>query len=285
MQVYSHPIFATQGSDFPGMENPQRIKNVWPLINESERVYSREYDSDPHTLSQIEEVHRYLEELKYRGPGYIAIDDEEETFIDRLSYRTAIAAVVTSIYAAEAEGFALIRPPGHHAHKDYTHGFCLLNNMALTAKHLLKNGERVLILDLDIHHGCGTEDILQKENDVKMISLYQRETKRDWPASDHFIYAQNCTHIPLIGEINDTKYMHVFDEQVLPQIKSFEGSIIGISLGLDTFENEVFGWHLTEKTLKHIRQRLKGQRLFALLEGGYKPRTIQKGLEAFLQDP
>ncbi|MDP3728479.1 MAG: hypothetical protein Q8R18_03425 [bacterium] len=284
MEIYSHPIFSVQGRDFPGQEHPNRLSRVWNLVQETERVYSRDHDQDPEIRSKIEDVHNYIDTIQYTGPSYTTIDEERETFIDRLTYRAGIAAVVTSIYAAQAEGFALVRPPGHHAHADYTHGFCIFNNMAIAAKQLLKDGERVLVLDLDIHHGCGTEELLKKEPDAKMISLYQRGTKRDWPANNHFTYAKNCDHIPIKGEVHDKRYCKIFDK-ILPTIDAFQPTIIGVSLGLDTFEGEAYAWNLTGKSLQHIRQRLKGRRIFAILEGGYTEIAIEQGLAAFIEDP
>lgn len=285
MQVYSHPIFNIQGRDFPGVEHPNRLSRVWNLMQLAERVYSRDDDQDPEIRSRIEDLHNYIDSIHFTGPGYTSIDEEKETFIDRLTYRAAITAAVTSMHAAEAEGFALVRPPGHHAHADYTHGFCIFNNMALAVNQLINNGERVLVLDIDIHHGCGTEELLEKEKDAKMISLYQRGTKRDWPKKDHFSYAENCQHIPLIGEMNDKRYCKIIDEQVLPSIEKYNPEIIGVSLGLDTFQGELYGWNLTEKSLSHIRKRLKGRRIFGILEGGYTEKALEYGIEAFLEDP
>ena len=285
MDIYSHPMFRIQGATFPGPEHPDRLNLVEELIANAERAYTSEIDEDPEIRAQIEELHSYQDTLQFSGAGTESIDEEGETFIDRLSYRTAIAAAVTSIYTAEAQGFALVRPPGHHAHAAYTHGFCLLNNMALATKNLLKNGERVLVLDLDIHHGCGTEELLEKEPDACMISLYQRNTKRDWPPNEHFLYAKNCQHIPLTGRVDDLQYCTLFEKTVMPSIERFQPTIIGVSLGLDTFQEENYGWKLSKRTIKEIRKFLKGRNIFGILEGGYTEEAVRDGIEAFIEDP
>lgn len=283
MQVYSHTLFFTQGAQFLGREHPQRLENCRTLLRNAEQVFSSGDEEDPHLLEEIMQMHDYLEDLHfYEKRGYKTIDDEEETFVDRLSLKTAIAAVSTSMYAAEARGFALVRPPGHHAHRSFTHGYCLLNNMALAVQRLLGNGERVLVLDLDVHHGCGTEELLENEKDACMISIYQKDI---WPKDPHYVYADNCLHIPLEGKIADKQYLEAFQRRVLPAIESFKPSIIGLSLGLDTFDDEQFAWQLTTKSIQEIRKALKTWPVFGILEGGYEAENVQKGIEAFLEEP
>ena len=154
--------------------------------------------------------------------------------------------------------------------------------MAIATKNLLENGERVLVLDLDVHHGCGTEELLAEEKEAHIISLYQ---KNIWPEQNHFLYADNCTHIPLDGKVNDEKYIQAFKERVLPEIEAWDPSIIGISLGLDTFAEEQFGWELTKDTIKTIRELVKRREIFGILEGGYTKQAVQEGVSAFLEDP
>ena len=282
MDIYSHPIFLVQGNAFSGPENPERFSTSRRFVENAERGYSKGDDEDPEMLSKIESMHSYLEELRLVGAGYKAIDHEKETLVDRLSYRTAIAAAMTAIYAAEARGFALVRPPGHHAHRDFTHGYCLLNNMALATKQLIENGERVLVLDLDVHHGCGTEELLESERDVQMISLYKKGL---WPKEDHFANADNCLHLALEDSMTDERYLRIFADSALPAINSFDPTVIGISLGLDTFAEEKFGWELTPKVLRTVRQLLRRRQLFGVLEGGYYPGSVSTGLAAFTTDP
>src|SRR3989344_5976540 len=148
MNVYSHPLFYIQGSGFPGPEHPDRLMGLRGIIEHAERAYSKADENDADLLAKIESVHSYVDSLRISRGRQTTVDAEEETFIDYQSFRTACAAVATSIYAAEAHGFALVRPPGHHAHRDFTHGFCLLNNMAIATKHLMECGEKGLVLDL-----------------------------------------------------------------------------------------------------------------------------------------
>ncbi len=281
MEIYSHPLFLEQGKANPGKEHPERLSLLEDIVFSSEHIFSLGDEEDPELLARIEAMHSYREDLQFQDAGE-AIDDEKETFVDSLAYKAACAGVATSIYAAEAHGFALVRPPGHHAHRELTHGYCLFNNMALAAKTLLENGERVLVLDLDVHHGCGTEELLADEEDACMISIYQ---KNIWPEANHFAYAQNCTHIPLSGRIRDAEYLHIFEKQVLPEIEEWNPSVIGVSLGLDTFSDEQFGWELTAHAIKRIRQLLKRKQLFAILEGGYTEQAVFDGVCAFLKEP
>ena len=282
MKIYSHPLFHAQGRDFPGLENRDRFFRLRRMVEEAERVFSKGDEENADLRERIESVHTYVDDVRMSGPEIEAIDHEKETFIDRLSYRTACAAAATSIHAARAEGFALVRPPGHHAHREYTHGFCLLNNMALAVHALEEDGERILVLDLDVHHGCGTEELLDGKKDVAMISIYKKDL---WPGDKHLRYAENCTHISLDGKVQDDRYIHVFESEVMPKIDSFNPTIIGVSLGLDTFLEEGFGFDLTSRSITKIRELLKGKKIFGILEGGYTHPSLKNGIEAFLEDP
>lgn len=280
MNVYSHPLFSVQGRDFPGPEHPDRFIHLRRRIEQGERAYNKGDEDNADLQTRIEAAHSYAEELRFRGGGIRAIDHEGETFIDRLSYRTACAAVATSIYAAEARGFALVRPPGHHAHHSFTHGFCLFNNMAIATRALLENGERVLVLDLDVHHGCGTEELLEGQEDARMISLYQKDI---WPKDEHYTYAENCIHLPLEGKVDDRKYMGIFQREVLPKIEEWDPTVIGVSLGLDTFIEESYGWKLTVQSIREIKRMLGRWQMFGILEGGYTPGAIRAGVTAFIE--
>jgi len=282
MKIYSHPIFRVQGRDFPGREHPDRLEGLSITVQNAEHAFSEDDEESADYIEQIGELHDYVEDLRHRGHDYRSIDEEGETFVDRLSYRAAMAAAITSIHAAEERGFALVRPPGHHAHQDKTHGFCLLNNMAIAAKHLIKNGERVLVLDVDVHHGCGTEELLQNEKDAYMISMY---SKGLWPSEEHFVHARNCLHIPLEGVVNDKRYGRVLTEQVMPKIETFNPTVIGVSLGLDTFADEQYGWQLTKKAIKNLRRCIDRKDLFGVLEGGYTCDAVRRGVLSFTNDP
>ncbi|MBM3204308.1 histone deacetylase family protein [Candidatus Woesearchaeota archaeon] len=282
MQLYSHPLFLAQGRDFPGDENSDRLFALRQIIEQAERAFRRGDEENVELIERLERHHSYISDLKVRGPMIQCIDEERETFIDRLSYRTACAAAATSIDAALCEGFALVRPPGHHAHRDFTHGFCLVNNMVIAIEALLENGERPLVLDIDIHHGCGTEELLEEKEDVYMISPYQEGL---WPGTNHFCYASNCLHIPLTETLTDRRYQQMFETQVMPAIENWEPSIIGVSLGVDTFYDDKYGGKLSAQTIRRIRQHLKGRRVFGILEGGYTDHSLSEGIHAFLEEP
>ncbi|MBI5797747.1 hypothetical protein HZA98_02480 [Candidatus Woesearchaeota archaeon] len=281
MQIYSHPLFLAEGNNFPGKETPRRLEDLEEHVLSSERAFNRGDEEDPELLERITSVHSYLDDLRVIGPQVETIDEEEETHTDRLSYRTAIAAVATSILAAEMEAFALVRPPGHHAHKDKAHGFCLLNNMAIAALYCAEQGKKVLVLDVDVHHGCGTEEILAGEECAKMISLYKREL---WPGKKDFTYAKNCTHLAMGGAMNNKRFLKIIQERVMPEIYAWKPDIIGVSLGLDTFADEQFGWELDEHAITTLRETLKPYRIFGILEGGYISESIYRGVQAFTKD-
>ena len=152
--------------------------------------------------------------------------------------------------------------------------------MAIATKHLLEQGERVLVLDLDIHHGCGTEELLEEEKNAHIISLYQQGI---WPGDKHYTFAANCTHLPIEGTVDDKRYLNILREQVLPEIDAWNPTRIGVSLGFDTFIGEQFGWNLTAETIRTIKKMLKERSTFAILEGGYTPSAVRAGIEALIE--
>ena len=214
---------------------------------------------DPKILKTIRKTHRYglrFQTKNVKTPE--TIDNEDETFFDRNTFRAAYLAVANSLEAAKnasIEGtFALVRPPGHHAHRDYTHGFCIFNNMAIVAKYLSHRRERVLVLDLDIHHGCGTEELLEAERNVNMVSIYQ---KNIWPGNEHYKFARNCVHIPLDNKVNDERFQRIIQRNVVRQLNRVQPSVVGISLGIDTFDEENLGWKLTTDSIIKLQEILR----------------------------
>ena len=121
------------------------------------------------------------------------------------SYDALIISVGLSILASKQGDFALTRPPGHHAHKNYGAGFCIYNNMAIACKNLLSEGKRVAVLDLDGHRGDGTQDILKDENNFFHCSLHQ---KNAYPGPGEF-YSNNAINIALENPVERGELDHV----------------------------------------------------------------------------
>jgi acetoin utilization deacetylase AcuC-like enzyme len=223
--------------------------------------------------------------------------DKEDTVVSDKSYNVARLAAGGTMKAADIvmkekyeNAFALVRPPGHHAGADYPMGFCIFNNVAVAAAHLLKNFDldRVLILDIDAHHGNGTQEIYFRSNKVLYISLHEDPIEfpltgfADEVGEDKGLgYTVN---IPLPYGTGDKIYLQAFHQIAKPIINQYSPQFILVSTGFDTHYLDPIGNLYTsarsyteifdsilEVTSKHCHGKL-----VAVLEGGYNLRFLGK---------
>jgi len=182
-----------------------------------------------------------------------------------LSVGAAIAAMESSIKGRSA--FSLMRPPGHHAGGDFLGGFCYFNNIAVAVSKAVLLGNRVAILDIDAHHGNGTQDIFEGHKDVLYISLHQVPL---YPGTG--LKSQgNCLNYPLKPGITEEAYLSVLGEAITKVLK-FSPSLLAISAGFDTYEGDpLTNIALKKESYRRIRELIAALKInfFAVLEGGY----------------
>ena len=215
--------------------------------------------------------------------------DTPDVQLSRQSFDTALLAaggllqLVDEIVLGRADnGFALVRPPGHHAEKNAALGFCIFNNIAIAARYLQQHYglEKILILDWDVHHGNGTQHTFEEDPTVCYISLHQyphypgtgavSETGRGRGQGTTLNY-------PMMAGSGDTEYRAAFAEKILPTINVFRPEAVLISAGFDAHRadplgainltSDCYGW-MTERLLEAADQHAGG-RLISVLEGGY----------------
>jgi acetoin utilization deacetylase AcuC-like enzyme len=244
-------------------ENPIRVRQA------AEKLKSQGYKfQEP---EPVEEKHL----LKAHSAQYIQ-DLKEETIADpdtpaiKDIYKYATLAAGGAIEAAETHGFSLMRPPGHHAGINgaalgaTTRGFCYLNNIAIAVKHL---NQPTLILDIDGHHGNGTQEILQNSKKYTYISLHLDQA---YPHTGH-TSTENIHNYPLPHDCGEEIYLKTLDK-ALETINLEEFNLLAVSAGFDTHQGDLASMGLTENTYNLIGQRIASLNLptFYVLEGGYR---------------
>ncbi len=197
-----------------------------------------------------------------------------EIELNPLSYKAACQAVGLSVKAAENGDFAVIRPPGHHAHRDKASGFCLFNNIAIATQVLVNQGKRVFIFDIDGHHGDGTQSIFYDNKQVFFCSIHQQNT---YPFTGTFMEIGSgdgfgCTlNIPIPEKSGEKDFLKAVDKAIGVALK-FKPDVIAVSAGFDGYRKDRllglnFSLHSYYECGYKLRKTFKN--VFAVLEGGY----------------
>jgi len=216
--------------------------------------------------------------------------------IARLAAGGAMALGDAVIDGRIGNGFALLRPPGHHAEKDTALGFCLFNNIAILARYVQKHHgmDKVLIVDFDVHHGNGTQHTFESDPSVLYVSLHQYPY---YPGTGSFSETGtgrgtgatlNC---PMPAGAGDLDYQTAFSERILPGIDDFKPDIVLVSAGFDAHRADplaqvclstgMYTW-MSERLMEKADQHCGG-RLISLLEGGYDLEALAESVVAHVE--
>ena len=207
------------------------------------------------------------------------------------TFEAALLSAGAAIAAVEVGGFAIARPPGHHALPSGAMGFCIFNSAAVAARHAqaeLGLG-RIAVLDWDVHHGNGTQEIFWDDATVLFVSLHQ------WPfypgSGGPNEQADTIVNVPMSAGSGDEEYLHAFDHVVAPALQRFAPDLLIVSAGFDAHEHDpLAGMRVTAEGFRELARRTASlaPRLAAVLEGGYNletlPGLVGAALEGFGAD-
>ena len=235
----------------------------------------------------LELVHSkdYIEKVKEACSHGMPLDADTQTC--EKSFEVACYAVGAAIQASKTNGFALVRPPGHHSYPTYGSGFCLFNNIAIATQKLVNEGKRVLILDFDGHLGDGTLHTFYKTDKVLFWSLHQYPAFPGGGFADEIGEEKGkgySINVPLPAGSSDDLFMHAI-HNFMTIAKQFSPDVVAVSAGFDAYRlDPLLQLNLSATTFYKTGQILKAnfQNIFAVLEGGYNTEYLPKCVYNFL---
>ena len=285
-------------------ECPQRLDAISDhLLATGLDIALAHKDAPMATLEQIERAHAagYVMQLKdlleqIRDSGEPRALDPDTvacpgTWHAALRAAGAAVAATEDVLAGRAKNaFCAVRPPGHHATRDETMGFCFFNNVAVGARHALDvHGlERVAIIDFDVHHGNGTEDIIAGDDRVLMCSFFQHPL---YPYSGAVPKGTNMINVPIAPYTRGPELRETIDLMWMPRLDEFRPQMIFISAGFDAHREDDLGqlglveadYEWMTHRLVDVARRHAGGRIVSCLEGGYSLSALARSVAAHVR--
>ncbi len=296
-----HPVYL-QHDTGQHPENAARLRSIIShlqqtgLLSDLTPIEPRAASVEELALAHSEQHISHVQDVAQKGGGWL----DPDTVMSAGSYEAALYAAGGAIAATEAvitgevsSAFALVRPPGHHATFQRAMGFCLFNNIAIAASYALArhNLERIAIIDFDVHHGNGTQDIFYRNPRVLYLSTHQYP---HYPGTGSVeetgggVAGGTKVNIPLPAGCGDEEYLTVFGQVIEPAVRRFKPQLILVSAGYDAHWADILammrvtitGFAKMVGIIRGLAAELCPGRLVFCLEGGYDLRALAGSVKA-----
>jgi len=252
--------------------------------------------ADRSDLLRVHDIH-HVAFIERNAPesGYADLDPDTamnpHSLVAALHAAGAGILAVDKVMAGEIDNaFCAVRPPGHHATRKQSMGFCIFNNIAIAAAYgFARHGlDRIAIVDFDVHHGNGSEDIFKAESRLLLCSTFQHPL---YPYSGADTVSDHIVNVPLPAGTGGTAYRHAFEARVLPALDRFQPQMILISAGFDAHRDDpLAGLNLLEDDYDWITEQVMGVarlhargRIVSFLEGGYNLEALGRSVAAHVR--
>lgn len=282
-------------------ECPERLEAILSLLEKAPFIAIPRVAPGEAELKWIRSAHepRYIEHLEESIPDYGQAWLDNDTVISPGSWNAALTAAGAVCQAIEdivarntTRAFCAVRPPGHHAFPDHAEGFCLLNNIFIGALHAQAMGlSKVAIVDFDVHHGNGSDAMARKHENVFYASTHQ------WPLYPGTGLIEDnipgrILNIPMSAGDGSIQFREIYQQQILPAVRSFNPDLLMISAGFDAHKDDPlaqinletadFGW-ITAELVKIANECCSGK-IISVLEGGYNLAALSESVGAHLKN-